>query len=102
MNKNPIIYLIIFVFIISIRCEKSAEPASFLSIDSFVFCVNNHHSSNECTIECSNQESVNITDAWVTMDGIALGTFELPSQIPILNEGEHNFRISPGIKENGI
>ena len=47
-------------------------------------------------------EDANITDAWVTMDGINLGVFELPAQIPILDEGEHNFRISPGIKENGM
>ncbi|MBI3135105.1 MAG: hypothetical protein HYZ14_10575 [Bacteroidetes bacterium] len=47
-------------------------------------------------------DSHGITDAWVYMDGTALGVFELPAKIPVLAEGEHNFLIYAGIKNNGI
>ena len=43
-----------------------------------------------------------ITDAWITMDGIFLGAFELPCTIPILDSGVHEFSIYSGIKANGI
>ena len=36
------------------------------------------------------------------MDGTFLGAFELPSTIPILADGEHNFSIYAGVKANGI
>lgn len=41
-------------------------------------------------------------DAWVYMDNNLIGAFELPAYIPILAEGEHDFRIRPGIMNNGI
>lgn len=46
--------------------------------------------------------SSNITDAWVFMDGQPLGVFSLPARIPILAEGQHDFIIYAGIKDNGI
>tara|TARA_B110000879_G_scaffold41720_1_gene58799 strand:- start:94 stop:993 length:900 start_codon:yes stop_codon:yes gene_type:complete len=47
-------------------------------------------------------DSQKITDAWVTMDGIFLGAFEIPCTVPILADGEHEFSIRAGIKANGI
>lgn len=43
-----------------------------------------------------------ITDAWVYMDNKPLGVWELPCEIPILAEGNHDFIIYAGIKSNGI
>lgn len=60
------------------------------------------------TIELATDEATEgvnthgITDAWVYMDGKALGVFELPAKIPVLAEGEHTFLIYAGIKNNGI
>ena len=39
---------------------------------------------------------------YAVFQGLFLGAFEIPSQIPILYQGEHEFIINPGIKENGI
>jgi len=43
-----------------------------------------------------------IVDAWVYVDDILIGAFELPATIPILHQGKHTVKIAPGIKMNGI
>jgi len=43
-----------------------------------------------------------ITDAWVYLDEQLVGVFELPATFPVLATGNHNVRIAPGIKQNGI
>ena len=46
--------------------------------------------------------SANITDAWVYVDDIQIGAFQLPARIPVLQRGTHVVKILPGIKQNGI
>ncbi len=86
------LFLVSLFFIFS--CEKESHQASFLSIQNFSFE----------NIEGYENESTNITDAWVTVNGNFIGAFETPSDIPILDldEKDNIVRISPGIKENGI
>lgn len=43
-----------------------------------------------------------ITDAWVTINTSYLGTFEVPSTIPVLLTGKQHLILRAGIKENGI
>ncbi len=43
-----------------------------------------------------------ITEAWLTVNGEFLGVYNLPSTIPILQEGNAEIRIDAGIKDNGI
>jgi hypothetical protein len=43
-----------------------------------------------------------ITEAWLTVNGEFLGVYNLPSAIPILQEGNADIRIDAGIKDNGI
>ncbi len=92
------IFIIICLFF---SCEKEAERAAFLSINHFSFENNNNQETKPFSEEF---ESTNITDAWVTVDGNFIGAFETPSKIPILEleQNNHEIRISPGIKENGI
>ncbi|NOZ45449.1 MAG: hypothetical protein GXO79_01555 [Chlorobi bacterium] len=45
--------------------------------------------------------SHNISDVWVNIDGIALGTFELPALFPVLAENGQVLQIRAGIKNNG-
>lgn len=81
-------------------CESSfkAENPSYIKIDNFLY------EDNEQSIipYSDNYESTNITDAWISMNGQIIGNFEIPSVIPILNEGHNTFDIYPGIKVNGI
>ncbi|MBL31829.1 MAG: hypothetical protein CMP62_03795 [Flavobacteriales bacterium] len=84
----------------NINCEDSlsATIPSYIEIQKF------NYDGNSSTTPPHNleHESVNISDAWVTMNGNSLGVFEIPCTIPILEDGLHSFDISPGIKVNGI
>ncbi|MEN8809805.1 MAG: hypothetical protein ABF264_00600 [Flavobacteriales bacterium] len=44
----------------------------------------------------------NLVDAWVYVDGNLIGTYELPSKIPIHAEGSYNLQIFAGIKKSGL
>jgi hypothetical protein len=46
--------------------------------------------------------TTNITDAWVYIDGVNKGVYELPAHFPVLNDGDVEVRIYAGIKDNGI
>lgn len=46
--------------------------------------------------------SHNIQDVWVFIDGDVQGVYPLPCNIPILREGNINFKLSAGILVNGI
>ncbi|MDA7803017.1 hypothetical protein N8987_00380 [Crocinitomix sp.] len=83
-----------FIFIILLSsCNKKTITPSWVRINSFVL------NTNEATQGANSQ---NITDVWVYMDGIALGIYELPCKFPVLAEGEHEFTVFAGIKNNGI
>jgi hypothetical protein len=56
--------------------------------------------STEQSTQGSNSD--NITDAWIYIDGQALGAFELPCRVPALYTGVHTVLIGPGIKINGV
>tara|TARA_B110000977_G_C11000583_1_gene463646 strand:+ start:170 stop:1069 length:900 start_codon:yes stop_codon:yes gene_type:complete len=89
------LFLVIVAFSFFCSCSKEnfkAEIPSYLKIKAIDLETDNFDGS----------DSQKITDAWVTMDGIFLGAFEIPCTIPILAEGEHEFAISAGIKANGI
>jgi hypothetical protein len=46
--------------------------------------------------------SSNITEAWVQVNGTFLGAYTLPAVVPVLDSGNLEISISPGIRENGI
>jgi hypothetical protein len=46
--------------------------------------------------------SSRIRDSWVYVDGQYIGTFELPSRIPVLESGYHKLVVGGGIYENGV
>lgn len=46
--------------------------------------------------------SHNAVDAWVTVGGKFVGTFQLPETFPVLEKGKQPVRIRPGIMNNGI
>jgi len=88
------------VILLNTHCDNNltAEIPSYIEIQKIDYITN-----NSSTIpHPNNYHSVNITDAWITMNGQTIGVFELPCKIPILNEGLHAFDITPGIKVNGI
>src|SRR5438067_12211826 len=77
-------------------CEiinPSEDIPSYLHVESFSVTTNN---------ETQGSNSSKITDVWVTVDGKALGTYELPATLPVLATGSHDVILSPGILINGI
>ena len=96
-NRKRIMKKIFLILTLSLfaSCETDSEQASFLSIQNFDFVESEN---------LSFLSSKNITDAWITVNGIFIGVFETPSKIPIIASGEptSDIRISPGIQENGI
>src|SRR5687768_8161045 len=46
--------------------------------------------------------SQRVTDAWIFIDGILHGVYELPATFPVLEEGTHKLTIYGGIQVNGI
>ena len=93
MLKKVLPALLLLLVVSSCSKERfKAEIPSYLHIEAIELETESYEGS----------DSQKITDAWVTMDGNFLGAFELPAIVPILAEGEHEFRISSGIKANGI
>lgn len=85
-------YIIIISALFLVSCKEDTTPA-WLEIPAFTL------TTDEAT-EGSNSQL--ISDAWVYMDGTALGVFEMPARIPVLAEGEHDFVVYAGVKLNGI
>ncbi|MFZ7116250.1 MAG: hypothetical protein ACO1G9_12795 [Bacteroidota bacterium] len=73
--------------------EPAAPSPTYLQIDSFRL-------TSDFAVSGSN--SSKITDIWVIVDGVYLGTFPLPCKIPVAEGGTHSFTIRAGIVENGI
>jgi hypothetical protein len=91
---KKVLPLLLVVFLVA-SCSKdkfNAQTPSYLHLESIDLETESFEGSS----------SHKITDAWITMDGNFLGAFEVPCIVPILAEGEHEFRISSGIKANGI
>lgn len=84
--------LITFSAFLLFSCKEDTTP-SWLEIPAF-------NLTTDEAIEGVNSHG--ISDAWVYMDGKAIGVFEIPCRIPILAEGEHSFVIYAGIKQHGI
>ena len=85
--------LLILITMLSLTSCNEDVTASWLKIDKILLNTNT-------TTEGENSQD--ITDAWVYMDNQPLGVWELPCEIPILDDGKHNFTVYAGIKNNGI
>lgn len=73
--------------------DPAEEIPSYVRINSIDLQINN---TSEGT------GSHKITDAWVYIDGILIGGYEMPVSVPILEEGTHTILVLAGIKQNGL
>lgn len=91
--------LLLFVLLISVliaSCEKfkgDQEVPAFITIDSIYLTT---------SLSVQGSTSASIVDAWVYLDENLIGAYQLPARFPVLARGEHNLKILPGIKLNGI
>jgi hypothetical protein len=83
-----------FVLISSCNLYNPAEPIpAYIHIDKINLTTN---------FSAQGTNSAKISDAWVYVDEQLIGCFELPATIPMLYSGNHQVKIRPGIKVNGI
>jgi hypothetical protein len=87
--------------VLGISCRKDhfkIDPPAYISIPAFV-------ENGDCFSTGAVRKEIqtlNVTDAWVFVDGKLQGNYELPVQFPVIAEGAHHIEIRPGIKKNGI
>ncbi|MEX1193294.1 MAG: hypothetical protein WEA99_15085 [Brumimicrobium sp.] len=94
MRKIFINVVCIFVFL---GCAKKQPTTSWLVLEKWNLVPN----------ENVNQQDVgelthNFTEAFVNINGEFIGVFELPAKIPVLESGECDVVITPGVRNNGI
>lgn len=95
-----------FIALIALLCVMSLSPLqscalfdqeepipSYIHIDTITV---------SSSLETQGFPSAKIIDAWVYVNGIFVGAFELPTSIPVLDTGEAEIIVYAGIKENGI
>ncbi len=90
--RYVIIAVIIFIFIGCDVINPDEKIPAFLRID-------------EVSLDGTayfNQDSENISDVWVFVNSSLIGAYELPADIPILEDGETSIRVIPGIYKDGI
>lgn len=97
MTRHFTLYTFLSILIIAFSSCKNFEGSqtvpAYLRIDTVM--VN-------CDYYTYGANTHSFTDVWVLVDGDPLGAFELPAMVPVLQEGEHDVAIYPGIKVNGI
>lgn len=93
MKRFYILLIIPFLF----NCAKKQPEVSWLIVEPWELVANPDVGPND-----HGALTQNITEAFVNMDGKLLGSFSLPAKIPIIAEGEHDFILIPGVKNNGI
>ncbi len=95
---------ILSVFLFSIFIVSCNEFEGDQEVPSFIYIKGFNVVENPAISQSSVDgfQSSAITDAWVYVDNIYIGTYSLPSKVPILKKGNHKIEIKPGIKLNGI
>ncbi|MBC8048429.1 MAG: hypothetical protein H7Y00_16640 [Fimbriimonadaceae bacterium] len=92
--KRKYLFLVFCLPFLFNRCGLG-EPQipSYIYIDTF---------SLSCDLSSQGFNSQKITDGWVYVNNKTIGVFQLPALVPVLDTGNLEIIISPGIKDNGI
>jgi len=89
----PLLFIFTLFLVASCDLINPSEPQpAYLNIDTFRLTTNVDQGTT----------SSRIRDSWVYVDGQYIGTFELPSRIPVLESGYHKLVVGGGIYENGV
>jgi hypothetical protein len=83
-----------YMFSSCLKFRGEQEIPAYIKVDSFNLVANPLIEEGVLT--------QNISDVWVFVDGKSLGCFELPTVIPVLESGNHQLILAPGVIFNGI
>jgi len=89
--KNVLFFAWIFVVGL-ISCNPAEEEPAILTIENISLT----------TTEGQGEPTEKITDIWVSANDRPVGIYQVPSRIPIFEEGITELVIAPGIRVNGI
>ncbi|MBT6688033.1 MAG: hypothetical protein HOB05_17070 [Bacteroidetes bacterium] len=96
LSKSLQLLYLFFVVFFTVSCElinPAEEIPSYIYVDEFTLSTN--------LLE-EGENTHNINDVWIYIEGEFIGIFELPAEIPVLASGENEILLYPGIKVNGI
>ncbi len=91
-QKTLILLTAAFVCLFFNACVKENQVPAYLYIPSFTLT----------TTAGQGTAAHKITDVWVYVDGIAQGIYQLPAEFPVVNLGNHDIKLFPGVRNNGI
>lgn len=89
------IFILLFTTLLLFSCKKDQPEVAWLKIDKWILNSNGNAQNPQGEL------SHNLSHVFVNMDGQSLGVFELPAKIPIIDKGNHEFVLIPGVKNNG-
>jgi hypothetical protein len=90
--------LLIASVLILASCKKSETP-SFLHIEHVDLKVRPFNGNFN---EFEGTADHNIVDAWVYLNDVLVGSWEVPARVPLIASGNQKITIIAGIKNNGI
>ncbi|MDD4068252.1 MAG: hypothetical protein PHV65_05170 [Bacteroidales bacterium] len=102
--SNSYLTIILLAFVFGIFFVSCNEFEGDQQTPSFIYIKGFNMVENPAIPQSSTEgfQTSAITDAWVYVDNIYIGTYSLPCKVPILKKGNHKIEIKPGIKLNGI
>jgi len=94
---SNMLIIALLTLLLSVGCELFDRPEpipSFITIESIELEPNPEVNAGSL--------SHRIVDAWIYVNDILIGAFELPCTIPVLHEGVHEVTVLAGIYMNGV
>lgn len=89
--KNIIFFIIASLSIFCTSCNKPEKVPAYISVQSFALNTDANEGTN----------STKILDVWAYSNDVFLGAFTLPTEIPVLSEGDTKITLFAGIRNNG-
>lgn len=95
LKQRPFVFIILFAYILT-GCKKFEKAP----IPSYIY-VKKPFKLSTASNNSQGEGSEKIVDVWVDVDGISIGSYGLPCQIPILKSGNVKIALKPGIINSG-
>jgi hypothetical protein len=85
-------FSLIFLAFFWAGCAKQNDIPAYLTVQPFQFNAQVGQGSS----------AQKITDAWVYIDNVLNGVYELPATFPVVDLGSHKITILPGVRNDGV
>ena len=94
---NPLFYILVYLItvfsVFSCKKDTTSGVPAYIKIDKLTLVTD---------LKKEGSSSSSITDVWCFANGDDVGIFELPAEIPVLEEGNTNFSFFGGIQQSGV